>query len=140
MGHLSQFIINHWQLWLALVVVLLLILINELLAQKKHAKELSPQAAVNLINHENAVIIDLRETEAFRSGHIIDAIRATADDFAKQRMDKYKATPIILVCPRGLQSAQLAAKLKTQGFSQPMILAGGIAAWQTAELPLVKGK
>ncbi|KTD32957.1 rhodanese-related sulfurtransferase [Legionella nautarum] len=140
MGHLGQFITNHWGLWLALVVILLLIFINELLTQRKRAKEISPQAAVNLINHEDAMVVDLREVDAFRKGHIIDAVRATPDDFAQQRMDKYKAKTLILVCARGLQSAQLAAKLQAEGFSKSMVLAGGIAAWQTAELPLVKGK
>lgn len=140
MGHLGQFITNHWGLWLALSIVLALIFINELLTQRKKAKEISPQTAVNLINHENAVVVDLREAELFRKGHIIDAVRATPDDFTQQRMDKYKTKPIILVCARGLQSAQLAAKLQAQGFSKLMVLSGGITAWQTAELPLVKGK
>ncbi|WP_019216309.1 rhodanese-like domain-containing protein [Legionella tunisiensis] len=140
MGQLGQFIVNHWGLWLALVVVLLIIFINELQTQKKRAKELSPQAAVNLINHENAVVFDLREAEVFRNGHIIDAIRATADDFNEQRMDKYKTKPLILVCARGLQSSQLATKLREKGYTQPMALAGGMTAWQTAELPIVKGK
>ena len=137
---LGQFIINHWVLWLALVVVLLLIFINEKLAQTKRAKELSPQTAVNLINNDNAVVIDLRDTDTFRKGHIIDSIRATADDFNQQRMDKYKEKPLILVCARGLQSGSLAAKLRGQGFSQPMVLAGGIDAWKAADLPLIKGK
>ncbi|KTD24526.1 MULTISPECIES: rhodanese-like domain-containing protein [Legionella] len=140
MEHLGQFITNHWGLWLALAIVLVLIFINELFTQRKKAKEISPQTAVNLINHENAVIVDLRDAELFRKGHIIDAVRATPDDFTQQRMDKYKTKPIILVCSRGLQSAQLATKLQTQGFSKLMVLAGGIAGWQTAELPLVKGK
>ncbi len=140
MEQLGQFIVNHWGLWLALVIVLLIIFINELQTQKKRAKELSPQAAVNLINHENAVVIDLREAEVFRNGHILDAIRATADDFNEQRMDKYKTKPLIIVCARGLQSSQLATKLREKGFTQPMALAGGMAAWQTAELPVVKGK
>jgi rhodanese-related sulfurtransferase len=140
MGQLGHFIINHWGLWLALLLVLLLIFFNEFLMQKNRAKELSPQAAVNMINHENAIIVDLRDPEAFRSGHIIDAIRATAEDFSQQRMDKYKTKPLILVCARGLQSSQLVAKLKEQGFTNPMVLAGGMAAWQAAELPLIKGK
>lgn len=140
MEHAGQFITNHWQLWLALVVVLLAIFINEFIAQKQRGKELSATAAVEMINHENAIIIDLRDAETFRAGHIIDAINATADDFSQQRMVKYKTKPIIFVCARGLQSAPLTAKLRTQGFTQPMVLAGGIAAWQAASLPLVKGK
>lgn len=86
------------------------------------------------------MVIDLRDPETFRKGHIIDAIRANPEDFEEQRMEKYKAKPLILVCARGLQSAQLAAKLREKGFTQPLVLAGGIAAWQAAELPTIKGK
>ena len=140
MEQLGQFITNHWELWLALVVILLMVFINELISQKKKGKELSPAAAVDMINHENAVVIDLRDAETYRAGHIINAICASADDFSQQRMDKYKTKPIILVCARGLQSATLAAKLREQGFTQPMVLAGGNTAWAAANLPLVKGK
>ena len=140
MGQLGQFITNHWGLWLALIAILALIFINEFLSQKKRAKELSPATAVDKINHDNAIVIDLRDPDAFRAGHIIDAIRASADEFNQQRMEKYKTKPIILVCARGLQSATLASKLREQGFTEPMVLAGGLAAWQEASLPLVKGK
>jgi rhodanese-related sulfurtransferase len=139
MEHLGQFIINHWQLCLALIVILLLTFINELVSQKKKAKELSPQAAVDLINNENAVVIDLRDKEIFKQGHIIDSINIKNEDFDLQKMDKYKNKPIILVCARGLQSQSLANKIRTQGY-QPQVLAGGITAWQNADLPLVKGK
>ena len=140
MGQLGQFITNHWALWLALVVILIAVFTNELISQKKRAKELSPNAAIDLINHENAVVIDLRNPELFRAGHIIGAICAPADDFSQKRMEKYKTKPLILVCARGLQSATVATKLRTQGFTQPVALAGGITAWQAAGLPLVKGK
>lgn len=140
MEQLTQFAINHWQLWSALIVILVVIFIHELLSQKNRAKELSTSAAVEMINHENAVVIDLRDAKAFRAGHIIDSIHASAEDFNQQRMDKYKNKPVILVCARGLQSPTLAAKLRKEGFTQPMVLTGGIAAWQTDSLPLVKGK
>jgi len=140
MGQISQFITNHWEMFLGLIAILVLIFINELYAQKKRGKELSPQAAVTMINNEDATVIDLRDDESFRKGHIINAVRASSDDFEKKRMDKYQAKPIILVCPRGLQSQALAAKLKAQNFTQVMVLAGGVAAWQQADLPLVKGK
>ena len=140
MEQLGQFITNHWELWLALVVVLLFIFINELLSQKKRGKELTPAVAINMINDEDAIVFDLREAEVFRAGHIIDSKLATVDDFNQNRMEKYKTKPLILVCARGLQSSALATKLRAKGFAQPMALAGGIAAWQAASLPLVKKK
>ncbi len=140
MEQLIQFATNHWPLCVALIIVLASILVNELISMKTRGKELTTAAAVDMINHENAVVIDLRDVEAFRAGHIIDSIRASVEDFNLQRMDKYKDKPVILVCARGLQSAPLAVKLRHQGFSKPMVLAGGIATWQTDNLPLVKGK
>jgi rhodanese-related sulfurtransferase len=139
MEHLSQFITNHWQLSLLFIVVLFLTFLNELLSQKKKAKELSPQAAVDLINNENAVVVDLRDTEAFKKGHIIASIQAKEEDFTQKKMDKYKNKPLILVCTRGIQASAFAAKIRTQGY-QPLVLSGGISAWQNADLPLVKGK
>lgn len=140
MNNLIPFISNHWQLWVALIIILLLIFINELISQKKRGKTLTTAAAITMINHENAPVFDLREADLFRSGHIVDAIRVSADDFEKSKMDKYKTQPFILVCARGIQSTTLAAKLKTKGFTQPMVLTGGMAAWQAASLPLIKGK
>lgn len=140
MGQIGQFIINHWELWLALVVVLLFIFINELMAQKNRAKEISPQAVVALINDDNAVIFDIRDVENYRKGHIINAQRANADDFALPKMNSFKNKTIILVCANGQQSGALALKLRGQEFSNPLVLAGGINAWQSADLPLVKGK
>ena len=92
-----------------------------------------------MINNENAVVIDLRDKEAFKTGHIIDSINATAEDFNQPKMNKYKDKNIILICARGLQSPAVAAKIRTQGFN-PMVLGGGIASWQSADLPLVKNK
>lgn len=140
MGQIGQFIFNHWLLWAGLVFVLVLILVNELQAQKMGAKSLSPRAAVDLINHQDAVVIDLRDAESYRKGHIIDSMRASKDDFQEQRMDKYKDKPLILVCSKGNQSLELATLLKHQGFVKPFVLEGGLVAWQNAELPLIKGK
>lgn len=140
MEQLGQFIINHWGLWVALIIILLLILINEHLNQKKKAKELPPSSVVEKMNHDDATVIDLRDDESFRAGHIIGAIRANADDFQQKRMDKFKTKPFILVCARGIQSSTLASKLRAQGFEQPMVLSGGMTAWVSDNFPIVKGK
>ncbi|ABQ55704.1 TPA: rhodanese-like domain-containing protein [Legionella pneumophila subsp. pneumophila] len=139
MEKLGQFIINHWQLWLAFVVVVFLIFINEILSQRKKAKEVSPQSLVDLMNNGNAIVIDIRDKESFKNGHIINSMNVNPDDFDQQKMSKYKDKPIILVCARGLQSPTLAMKIRNQGY-QPLVLSGGIQAWQGADLPLVKGK
>ena len=140
MEHLGQFILNHWQLWLALVILLILVFINEAREQRKKANDLSPQAVVDKINHDNATVIDLRDKEAFKKGHIIGAVNASLDSFEGNSMNKYKDKPIVLVCDRGLQSSTTAAKIQAKGFTQVMTLNGGMANWQSAQFPVVKGK
>lgn len=139
MEQISQFIIHHWALCFALIGIICLILINEWYTKTISPESLSPQMVVEKINHEDAVIIDLREQDAFSEGHIINAIRAAANDFDQPKMEKYKEKPLVLVCSRGIQAQALANQLKSKGFTSPMVLSGGISAWQAAGLPLVKG-
>jgi rhodanese-related sulfurtransferase len=140
MGQLGHFIVNHWLLWVLLFIVFIAIFLNEFVEQKKQGQEIDPQTAVKLINDKDALVIDLRDEENYRKGHIINAIRVTPESFNTKQMDKYKTNPIILVCARGSESKHLATKLRQQGFTQPLALSGGISAWQNANLPLVKGK
>ncbi|MCH9755794.1 MAG: rhodanese-like domain-containing protein [Gammaproteobacteria bacterium] len=135
---LLAFMINHWSLWLAFFGVLALVLINEHITQKQGPKNLSPSAAVDAINHKKATIIDMRETEAFRQSHIVEAKNLPKAPIEK--LEKYKTKPFILVCARGLQSSPLAVKLRKQGFTEVMVLTGGITAWKAANLPLIKAK
>lgn len=138
MEQFVQFIQSHWQLSVAFVVISSLIGINELLNLRKQGKTISPEEAINLINNANAAIIDLRDPNAFKTGHIIGAIRATEADFSTPRFDKYKNQDIILVCNRGIQAAIVAKNLRSQKFKNPMVLKGGIEAWKQVNLPLVK--
>ena len=135
---LHDFVTRHWTLWLAFLVILGLIYLNEWSTQRQRAKELSTADALEHINHHDAIVIDLRDKETFKKGHIIDAIHAGGADFLEQRMDKYKTKSLIFVCERGLQAATLATKLRKQGFQHAMVLKGGLTAWREANLPLVK--
>lgn len=134
------FIQQHWQGFLALLIIAVLIIINEMISKKNRPKELSPQAMVELINNDEACVVDLRDANAFRAGHIIHALNVSMDDLDQKRLEKYKSKPIILVCAKGLQSSIAVAKLRTLKFENPMVLAGGLASWENAGLPLVKGK
>ncbi len=140
MTEISNFIVNHWALSLALLLILVMIFLNEIYSQKQQGKALSAQALVDKMNSEDAQVFDLRDTQQFQKGHITGAQRVNADDFSQPRLTKYKNKPVILVCAKGLQSAPLAASLKTQGYTDVMILSGGMMSWTDAGLPLVKGK
>ncbi len=138
MDHLSEFMIRHWQLAATCVVILIIVIIYEYLASQKQAKLLSTEQAIDFINNHDAVVIDIRSADLYKQGHIIHSIRSSAADFKLPKMQRYKEKPIILVCARGIESNLLATSLPQQGFTQVMILSGGMSAWQTANLPLVK--
>ncbi|PJD96019.1 MAG: sulfurtransferase [Legionella sp.] len=137
MNQLSQFINNHWSLCLTFVALLICVIINELLSQKKKAKEISPQKTIDLINNDLAVIIDLRDKETFKKGHIINAINMTADDINDSKLSQYKNKSLVLVCNRGQSAPAVASKIKTLGLN-PLVLSGGMMAWHNASLPVVK--
>lgn len=138
MEHLNEFIVHHWQLFLAFLIVFIIIFINEYLSLQKQGKSLSTDQAVDQINNHDAMVLDLRPLETFKKGHITGSTRATEADFNLPKLQKHKDKPIILVCAKGIEATALATKLRTQGYLNPMVLAGGIEAWLTANLPLVK--
>lgn len=138
MEQLIEFIGNHALLSAAFVFVFTLLLINEWLETRKKPESLSPQQLVQSINHDHPVIVDLREKALFQKSHIIHAIHASASDFEHPKMHKYKSKPLILVCAQGQQSIPLAAKLRAQGYTHALVLQGGMKAWLSAELPVVK--
>ena len=135
---LLEFITRHWALGLAFVTLIIIGLLNEHFSQKNKPNALNTAEAISAINHDHAVIIDIRDKESFNKGHIIGSIRIDADDTKK--LEKYKKTPLVIVCVRGIMAANLAKALKKQGFTKAMTLNGGITTWQTENLPLIKKK
>ena len=140
MEHLPEFIVHHWELCLALVIILILIAIYELRAYRIQSQQISPQHAVFLINNEKAAIFDARERIAFEKGHILDAVHVAIDSPNATALQKYKKLPVILVCEQGKITPIHASKWVEAGFTQLTILAGGIAAWKEAGFPLVNHK
>jgi rhodanese-related sulfurtransferase len=135
-----QFIAHHWVLVSLFFIILLAIIVYEIINAKAGGKRISPQQAVLLMNHQHAVVVDLRSSEVFKKGHIIDALNIPAADLLKDqaKIEKHKEKPIVLVCAMGQQAPKVAEQLKKQGFHHVTVLNGGLQAWQSASLPLVK--
>lgn len=142
MQDLFQFILNHWVLVAAFVIVLAIVVAEEMRSKGMGGPRVSTEEAIRLINRENGVVLDIRDRNAYLDGHIIDAISIAAADVEQnlKKLQKYKTKPLIVVCQQGQAAMQVAAKLQKQGFEQVKILAGGMSAWKNANLPTVKGK
>lgn len=136
-GQLTEFVGNHYLLSLAFLVVLTLLIVTE---GRKAGRALSTQQATNLINRENAIVLDLRPKKDFSAGHIIDAINIPFDSLTKRmsELDKYKGKPLLLICANGQHSGPCAKQLKAAGHDNVSRLNGGISSWRADSLPLVK--
>jgi len=140
MGQFVEFLINHWVLSGLLITAMLALLMSEAKARLWGIKELSPNEATRLINHQNATVIDVREADQFNEGHIINAVHVPYSriDNELERLKPYANIPKIVYCENGQASAKACHALKQAGFQQLYKLSGGIMSWKNAHLPLVK--
>jgi rhodanese-related sulfurtransferase len=103
-------------------------------------KEVDTSAALQLINHKDAVVLDVRERSEYDAGHVLNSKFIPLGKL-KERMgelEKFKDRPIVVVCKSGNRSGTACFLLAKQGFSQAYNLAGGVQAWQKNQLPLEK--
>lgn len=103
-------------------------------------KEIDHIAAMQLINHKNALVLDVREQNEYVTGHVLNSKHIPLGKLMGRigELNKYRERPIVIVCRSGQRSASACAFLGKQGFGQTYNLNGGINAWQKASLPLEK--
>ena len=139
MNQVLEFAANHIGLVIALVVVLTL-LIQNLVAGGGGKDAVDPVRATELINHENALPVDVRPMADFAGGHIVGALNIPMNGFENQLkpLEKHKSRPIVVACRSGAQSATACRILRKHGFEKVHNLRGGVLAWQSANLPLTR--
>ncbi len=136
-NQLIEFAGNHPVLVMALAGILLMLVLSEIQQRLSKTREVSPAEATRLVNHEHAVLIDMRDDKDYREGHIINAISAPlADGKVPESLEKYRNKPVIVYCQRGQRSTGYCSQLGKQGFETVYNLHGGLNAWQKADLPL----
>ncbi len=137
MEQLLEFAGNHLALVAALVVILFLLAQN-LLTDMGGKWVVDPQRATELLNREDAVVVDVRPMADFSKGHIINAINIPMNGFKNQmnQLEKHKEKPVIVACRSGAQSPAACKLLRSSGFEQVYNLQGGILAWQNRNLPI----
>lgn len=102
---------------------------------------LDPAGAVQLINREKGVVIDVCEPAEFAAGHVGGARNIPLGELESKLAGavKNKALPLILVCQSGARSGRAVAIAKKLGYEQAQSLGGGLASWRAANLPVEKG-
>ena len=132
-----EFISNHYILVSAFVFLLVAFVINE---GKLGGAAITPTNLVNLVNREDAVLVDIRDTKEYSAGHIAGAVSmpVSSIDARIGELESYKEKPVVLVCKMGQHASSVGRKLKDLGFENVRRLSGGMAEWTASSLPMVK--
>ena len=129
-------------IWLVMIAVVSgVMLIWPFIAKRfSSTKEVGVADAVQLINRQDAVIVDVREPAEFKTGHIPNARNIPVGQVADRlkELEKFKTRPILLICASGSRSGGVGGALQKAGFAQVCSLAGGMGAWQQASMPVEK--
>lgn len=136
LSQLTEFVGNHPLLFLALFAILAMLIGGELKHLLGGVSEVGPGEATRMLNHDNAIMIDMRDDKEYRNGHIVNSLHAP--DIKTAKLEKYRNRPMIVYCRSGNKSALYCSKLRKQGFESVYNLKGGVQAWERAELPLTK--
>jgi rhodanese-related sulfurtransferase len=124
---------NIW-LTLAIVAMTLAVIFNELRMKTQTLGSISPSQAVKLIN-DGALIIDIREEQAFLSGHLMEAKNLGPKEIANsKKLNSRKG--LLLVCDNGTKSSRALLELRKAGIENAYSIKGGINAWLEENLPI----
>jgi rhodanese-related sulfurtransferase len=142
MDRLLEFAQQNLMLSLVLAGLTLALVVTEVMRLFRGFKGVSPAQLTDLINRENALVVDLRGLGDFEKGHIIGSkhLLPSQVDPDGKLLAKARETPVVLVCAVGVTASATAQKLVKAGFKKVSVLDGGIGAWTGASLPLAKGK
>ncbi|WP_353234808.1 rhodanese-like domain-containing protein [Diaphorobacter ruginosibacter] len=133
-----KFILDNWYLLLIALVSGSMLFYPML--KGAGAGSLSTAQAIQLINREKAVVIDVCEPEEFAAGHVKGARNVPLGQLEEKlpQTVKNKALPVILVCAKGARARRAVDVAKKLGFDNAQALSGGLAAWREASLPVEK--
>ena len=132
-----DFVTNHYVLVGAFVFLLVAFVINE---GKQGGAAITPTSLVNLVNREDAILVDIRDTKEYSSGHIAGAVSMPVSSIDSRigELESHKDKPVVLVCKMGQHASATGRKLKALGFENVRRLSGGMAEWSASSLPVVK--
>lgn len=137
MALLIEFLAQQWILVAALLAAIGMLIFHE---TRKSGPSLSPQQAINLVNAEQGVFVDLRDAGDFKQGHIVEALHIPASKLPERiaELEKFRGKPVVLVCKMGQQAGIAGKQLKAAGFDKVYKMAGGMLEWGNLQLPTVR--
>lgn len=135
-----QFLETNFMMVLVLISSGLMLLWSFFGNKIRGIKEVDTVAALQLINHKDALILDVREQKEYDAAHVLNARLIPLGKLHERigELEKYREQPIVVMCRSGQRSSSATGMLVKQGFAQTYNLMGGMIAWQKAGLPVEK--
>jgi rhodanese-related sulfurtransferase len=135
---LMPFVVQNWALLLIALVSGALLMWPGI--AKSARPGVSPEGAVQLMNREKAVVVDVCEADEFATGHVKGARNVPVNQIEQRLPEvvKNKALPVILVCATGARAQRALGTAKNLGYEKAVVLGGGLRAWKEANLPVEK--
>jgi len=135
MSEIQGFIADNLLLVIVLGCLIMGYVIFEVFMRKSSGEivEVSPQKAVDLLNHQNALLLDIRALADFNTSHCMGSV--SIHNYTT-KLDQFKNKPVVVICNSGRTSVVYAKELTAKGFAQALSLAGGIIGWKNADFPL----
>jgi len=132
-----QFLQDNWML-VSLVVVSGAMLTWSFIGAKLSGIEQADTLKATRLYNDDALVLDVREDKEFAAGHIPKAKHIPLGQLAGRlnELDKFKNKPVLVTCRSGHRSARACGMLKKAGFETVYNHAGGIIAWERANLPV----
>jgi rhodanese-related sulfurtransferase len=132
-----EFIANHPFLVGTFVLLLVLFIRNEM---RRGGLSVTAQQLVDMVNRQNAVVIDIRDRKEYQAGHIVGAVNVPYANLASRldELKKYQSRPLVVTCKMGQHAGAAGTLLRKAGFENVTRLTGGMAEWRNQNLPVVK--
>lgn len=140
MEEFIDFASRNYFLFIALLAVITLIVVTELRRFGRGYKMITPAEAVMLINKEDALVLDVRETKEHNQGSIIDAKHVAISALSEKanNLAEDKDRPILVFCKMGNRSSEACKLLLKNDYTKVYNLKGGMNAWVNDQLPIAK--
>ena len=115
---------------LRFIFISLLLIYSCQIFESNEINEIS-DAQFTEIQDTDFILVDVRTTEEYESGHIQDAINFDfySESFQNDILTLDKSSSIILYCRTQNRSTKTANYLKENGYKEIIVLAGGITSW-----------
>ena len=103
--------------------------------ESQEIEQIEPPQAVEL-QRSGAVLLDVREDDEWAAGHAPDAVHLPLARVS-EATSRFRGQEVLTLCRSGGRSGRAAQVLSDAGLSVRNV-AGGMSAWSTAGLPVVR--